>query len=711
MKPAIISFASSGDALAPRIAEATGGRVYDCSKGGEKAQALVPRLFNEGTPIIGICAAGILVRLIAPHLKDKTEEPPVLAVSVDGTSVVPLLGGHHGANKLARSLADLLGAHAAMTTASESKFSRSLDDPPPGWVLSRDDDPKPAMMSLLLGAKVALDGYAPWLAEAGYPISSLGAVKVMVTEQKLKAERGLVYHPRTLVAGVGCERGTPAAEIIQLIEFALARENLSPQSLAAIATIDLKADEVGLHEAAAHFGVPLRLFTVAELNQERYRLKNPSAIVEAEVGTPSVAEASALKAGTIVVPKLKADRSTCAIGHATRPLNPMALGRGPGLLHIVGIGPGDAAQRTASATRALDKSTEWVGYGLYLDLIADLKLDQNEHRFHLGDEEARVRHALELAATGKEVALICSGDGQIYAMASLVFELIAARDERAVSDAARRVMIESHPGISAVQAASAAAGALIGHDFCTISLSDLLTPREEILRRLEGAATSDFVTALYNPRSQRRTDLIVEAKARFLFYRPKDTPVIVASNLGRADERVKVVRLEDFDPQEIDMMTIVVIGASTSVALARGNGRTMAYTPRGYASKGAVEVPLEAPAAARAEPKTDIAAPVEAAAPEPVGPPAPVADAPAEVAAEAPVEQPVEVAAKPSADETPPEDRPVPKLGTSDQAYRNAIQKGVAFLRERARHTHLPDQADSAPTPDAPAESDDPQRS
>jgi cobalt-precorrin 5A hydrolase/precorrin-3B C17-methyltransferase len=592
----------------------------------------------------------------------------VLVVSVDGTSVVPLLGGHRGANKLARALAEKLGAHAAMTTASESKFARGLDEPPPGWVLDEADDARPAMMSLLLGAKIALDGHAPWLAEAGYPISSLGAVKVLVTEQQIKAERGLVYHPKTLVAGVGCERGTPSADIIELVDLALARENLSPQSLTAIATIELKADETGLHEAAAHFGVPLRLFTVAELNQERYRLKTPSVKVEAEVGTPSVAEAAALKAGAIVVPKLKSERATCAIGHATRPIDPKSLGRAPGRLHVVGIGPGAPVQRTASAVRALDRSTDWVGYGLYLDLVGDLKRGQQEHRYHLGDEEARVRHALELAATGKEVALVCSGDGQIYAMASLVYELVGARGERAVSEAARRVIIEAHPGISAVQAASAAAGALIGHDFCCISLSDLLTPREDILRRLDGAATSDFVTALYNPRSQRRTDLIVEAKARFLFYRPKDTPVIVASNLGRADERVRVVRLEDFDPQDVDMLTIVVIGASTSKSMPRGDGRTVAYTPRGYAAKG---VPDEVPQ---------------------------IAAAPAPVIAEPAPDAPLRVTSEP----LPPaavEERPVPVAGTAAGASRNAIRAGVAFLRERARHAQVPETGAATPTP------------
>ena len=122
------------------------------------------------------------------------------------------------------------------------------------------------------------------------------------------------------------------------------------------------------------------------------------------------------------------------------------------------------------------------------------------------------------------VSLVCSGDAQIYAMAALAYELLDAEGDRAVSAVARRVNIETHPGVSAFQAASAAAGALIGHDFCCISLSDLLTPREAILKRLEGAAVADFVTALYNPRSQRRTDLIEEAKRIFLEHRPARYP-------------------------------------------------------------------------------------------------------------------------------------------------------------------------------------------
>lgn len=585
MRPAIITFAAAGAELAQAIAARTGGVVHHCGFNGVNAKALLPRLFAERTPIIGICAAGILIRLLASSLAGKAVEPPVLAVSQDGKSVVPLLGGHRGANRLARELAQALGGHAALTTASDHKFAIGLDEPPAGWVLSHAADAKPAMMALLVGARIALEGYAPWLAEAGYPVSSSGALKVLVTEQMLKVDRGLVYHPRTLVAGVGCERGVGVEEVIELVDFGLRSQNLSPQSLCAIATIDLKADETALLEAAAHYGVPLRLFSAAELNQERYRLTSPSAIVEAEVGTPGVAEAAALKAGRLLVGKLKSKRVTCAIGHAPRPLDPEMLGRPPGRLHIVGIGPGEPLARTASAVRALDASTDWVGYGLYLDLVADLRAGQFEHRFDLGDEERRVRHALELAGQGKSVALVCSGDAQIYAMAALVFELLDASGERALSDAARRVAVTSHPGISAFQAASAAAGALLGHDFCAISLSDLLTPRLDIVKRLEGAARADFVTALYNPRSRRRTDLIEAARTLFLAHRPADTPVVIGRNLGRPEQDVRVTTLDAFDPADVDMLTIVLIGASTSRTFTRGDGRTVAYTPRGYEKK------------------------------------------------------------------------------------------------------------------------------
>ncbi len=568
-RPMVLGFVPGSEALAARIAEAAGGTVA-----GGDAKSAVGSLFRDGTPIIGICAAGILIRLLAPHLADKHVEPPVIAVSRDGRHVVPLLGGHHGANALARRIADGIGAAAALTTASDSRFARGLDDPPPGYVLANPAAAKPTMAAVLSGSTFRLEGDMPWLAEAGYPLTPDGAFTIAATHRTDRIN-ALVYHPRVLVAGVGCERGAPAGEIIALVEQTLADNRLAAASLAALATIDFKAAESGLVEAARHYDVPLRLFSAAELEAERARLPNPSALVEAETGTPGVAEAAAVKAGSLIVAKQKSARATCAIGLAPAPIDPAEFGRAPGVLHIVGIGPGDVPSRTAGAVAALDASTDWVGYGLYLDLIADLRLGQAEHRFPLGEEEVRVRHAIDLAAQGRTVALISSGDAQIYAMATLVFECLEGR----------RIQIETHPGISAFQAASAAAGALIGHDFCCVSLSDLLTPRAAILHRLNAAGEGDFVTALYNPRSGRRVELIVEARDIFLRHRPPQTPVIVARQLGRPEQKVEVTTLAAFDPETIDMLTIVMIGASSSRAIRRPDGRAAAYTPRGYDRK------------------------------------------------------------------------------------------------------------------------------
>lgn len=581
MTPVIVTFTSAATDLGQRLATFTGGEFHQL-KTKSNAAAQLQNWFKTGTPVIGICAAGILIRLLAPVLIDKHIEPPVIAISTDGNHIIPLLGGHHGANSLAEKLATELGAIAAVTTASDSRFAFGLDEPPTGTTLANPEAAKSAMAAVLNGENLKVSGDPVWLENAGYPISETGKVKVTINDQTVATD-GLIYNPKTLIAGVGCARGTSAEEIITLIETTFANANLATKSLAAIATIDIKADETGLHQAAAHFGVPLRLFTAAELATQTP--PNPSDIVRAEIGTPSVSEAAAMLAGALIVEKQKTKSATIAISRATSLIDPETLGRAPGQLHIVGIGPGEPISRTASAVTALRTATDWVGYGLYLDLIADLKHDQTEHRFDLGDEEVRVRHALEEAAKGKTVALVCSGDAQIYAMAALVYELLDATGPRAVSDVAQRVAVESHPGISAVQMASARAGALIGHDFCCISLSDLLTPRAAIHQRLEAAATGDFVTAFYNPRSKRRTDLLDHAKALFQKHRPPETPVIIASNLGRPTEQVRVVTLETFNPEEVDMLTIVLIGSSQSRAFTRGDGQTVTFTPRGYSAK------------------------------------------------------------------------------------------------------------------------------
>ena len=182
--------------------------------------------------------------------------------------------------------------------------------------------------------------------------------------------------------------------------------------------------------------------------------------------------------------------------------------------------------------RRWPQATDVVGYGLYLDLLGRAIAGKSRHASALGEEEARVRQALDLAAEGRSVALVSSGDAGIYGLASLVFELL----DRAAKPEWRTVELIVCPGVSAMQAAAARVGAPLGHDFCAISLSDLMTPWETIRARLEAAAAADFVVALYNPRSARRPARLAEAAEILLRHRPPQTPVFIGRNLGRDGE-------------------------------------------------------------------------------------------------------------------------------------------------------------------------------
>jgi cobalt-precorrin 5A hydrolase/precorrin-3B C17-methyltransferase len=189
------------------------------------------------------------------------------------------------------------------------------------------------------------------------------------------------------------------------------------------------------------------------------------------------------------------------------------------------------------------------------------------------------------------VALVSSGDPGIYAMASLVFELLEGSRSSALPDHAHRVEIVVAPGISAMQAAAARAGAPLGHDFCVISLSDLLTPWEAIEARIRAAAAADFVIAFYNPVSQRRRFQLAAAKKILLEHRPPSTPVVLARNLGRDGETLVTVTLAELNVEQVDMLTLVLVGASTTRQVQAG-GRTWTYTPRGYQRKRGPSPPL-----------------------------------------------------------------------------------------------------------------------
>ncbi len=548
-------------------------------------------LYQAGTPIIGVCASGILIRALAAVIEDKRSEPPVIAVSEDGESVVPLLGGHRGANSLARQVAGALDAHAAVTTQGDTALGVALDSPPKGWWLANPEHAKGVMARLLAGEPVRLEGTAPWLTRSRLPVSDSAALAIAVTEKARAATPdALVYHPQCLVVGVGCARGCPPEELDALVREALAGAGLAQGAVALVATLDLKADEPAVHALGKALGAPVRVFPASRLEEEAGRLANPSDVVFAEVGCHGVAEGAALAAsgadGVLVVEKRKSANATVAVARAPIPLDPTEIGRARGRLSVIGIGPGRDDWRTPQASRLLAEADEAVGYSLYLDIVAPLIQGKPRHAFPLGAEEERVRFALERAGEGRSVALVSSGDAGIYAMGALVYELLhRPLEEGGVSDAARRIEVINAPGISALQAASALVGAPLGHDFCTISLSDLLTPWEAIEQRLKAAAEGDFVVAFYNPVSKRRRTQLAAAREILLTVRPADTPVVLGFNLGREGETITVTTLGELRVDDVDMLTTVLVGSSASRAVMTGAGRPFVYTPRGYAKR------------------------------------------------------------------------------------------------------------------------------
>ncbi|MBW8635996.1 precorrin-3B C(17)-methyltransferase [Hoeflea sp. WL0058] len=595
VSPAVIVLNKTSVLSARKLAEELGGelhgpanRVAEADMRFDEAAKHVRDLFEAGRPIVAFMASGALIRILAPVLSDKLSEPPVVSLSEGGRSVVPLLGGHHGANDLAKRAAAILDGHAAVTTAGDLRFGVALDAPPEGYRLVNPQEARGVMAELVAGQSARLTGEAEWLAQSKIPFQDDAAVRLTVSDTIIEPESlELVYAPATLCIGVGCERGAETAEVIALIERQLADSNLSPDAVSGLYSMDLKADEVAIHAAARHFNAPARFFTATELEAEAGRLENPSETVFREVGCHGVAEGAALAAAgyeaELIAPKVKSQRATCAIARSPQPVLPAMRGWARGQLFVVGIGPGSAEWRSPEVSGMVGQSTDLVGYSLYLDLLGRLAEGKQRHDFDLGKEEARVRHAMELAGAGNTVSLVCSGDAGIYAMATLVFELLDTGE--GLSDAARRIAVEVSPGISALQAAAARIGAPLGHDFCTISLSDLLTPWESIKRRVKAAGEADFVIAFYNPVSRRRRTQLAWARDELLKVRPADTPVVLATNLGRSGETVRVAPLAKLDVDDVDMLTVVIVGSSMSRTVKTGDGRSWVYTPRGYAAK------------------------------------------------------------------------------------------------------------------------------
>ncbi len=593
----IVALTNKGSELAAQLQQEFPGcqvhgkqdRVSNADVFFSDTRSHLQALFQANKSIIGICASGILVRLIAPVIGDKHQDPPLIAVSEDGQHVVPLLGGHHGANELSQQIADRLQTQASITTTSDSRFCVTLDNPPAGWSLDNPEDFKTFIANALAGESLKIDSEINWLKQNKFKQQDNAKLKCKATIYRDQGSTDcLVYIPRSVILGVGCERNTSSEEVIELTQKTINEAGISTSAIAALVSVDLKMDEIAINEAAAHFSLPLRFFDVDTLEAHTPKLKNPSDIVYQEIGCHGVAEASALamagKNAELIVEKQKSKRATCAIAQAQQPVkideNPASLKRGH--LYVVSLGPGSIQWRSPQATYALTNTTDWVGYSYYLELALDCDHGQIKHQFDLGEEKRRVEKALELASKGKSVALICSGDAGIYAMGALVYECL---DNIQANHDWQKPEVTMLPGISALQAAAARSGAILGHDFATISLSDLLTPWETIAKRIEAAAQGDFVLAFYNPVSKRRTTQLAYAKKVLLKYRDGNTPVVIARQLGRDEEQITFLTLTELEVEMIDMLSVVLVGSTTSKTINMRSGKQWVYTPRGYDKK------------------------------------------------------------------------------------------------------------------------------
>ncbi|WP_328870443.1 precorrin-3B C(17)-methyltransferase [Streptomyces sp. NBC_00287] len=544
----LISATAAGAAARDRLAAAWPDRtrVYE----GPVADS-VRAAFAECEQLVCFLATGAVVRLVAPLLGDKRTDPGVVCVDEGGRFAVSLVGGHGGgANELAVEVAELLDAQPVVTTATDAVGLPGLDTL--GFPV--EGDVAAVSRALLDGEPVALEAELAWPLPA-LKVADEGAYTVRLTDRLVEpAEREVVLRPPSLVVGVGASKGAPVEEILELIHSSL--EGLSVHSVAQLTTVDAKSEEPGIVEAAERLGVPLVTYSAERL--AAVEVPNPSAAPLAAVGTPSVAEASALReGGELLVPKRKSAMATCAV--VRRP----ARGR----LAVVGLGPGARDLLTPRAKAELRRASVLVGLDQYVDQIRDLlRPGTRVLESGLGAEEERARTAVAEARKGHAVALIGSGDAGVYAMAS-----------PALAEASDDIEVVGVPGVTAALAAGAILGAPLGHDHVSISLSDLHTPWEIIERRVRAAAEADIVVTFYNPRSRGRDWQLPKALAILAGHREPTTPVGVVRNASRPDEAARVTTLGQLDPATVDMMTVVTVGNTATRNIA---GRMV--TPRGY---------------------------------------------------------------------------------------------------------------------------------
>ena len=608
----ILYFTQAGAALADKLTRELAPEASVTYKSGKGCcKEWTAEHFRKGNVLVYIGACGIAVRAIAPHIGSKDTDPAVIVIDEKGENVIPILAGHlGGANEWAQKIARLTEGQPVLTTATDVNGIFAVD------LFAKDNqllisDLKKAgrfTASLLEEREASViipSKYADVIRyEDGIPaelkvydlsdeqLESLqGTNAALITpeaESSDKANTPLRLIPRCVILGVGCRKGKSYEELRDYVEEALQELGLCREAVCAIASIDVKKEELGLISLAADFGVPLLTFSAEEL--EKAELENwtfaESDRVREHVGTGNVCERAAVSAGAgkILRGKTAKDGMTICVGMKPvelywKPEDSSRRNDPKGHLFVVGIGPGNPEGMTGQAAAALENSDTIIGYSVYNDLVKPYYPDKRYLTTPMTGEEARCRMAIEEVKAGHTVALICSGDPGVYGMAGLVLEL-AGNEKEDDRSCGMDIDIEIISGVTAALSGAALLGAPLVHDFAVISLSDRLTPWEKIEKRLRAAAVADLCIVLYNPSSKGRKEHLHRAVQILAEHVPQSRICGIADRIGREGEKTRVMTLGELADAETDMFSTVFIGNSSTKRL----GNRM-VTPRGYRSE------------------------------------------------------------------------------------------------------------------------------
>ncbi|MBF0299676.1 MAG: precorrin-3B C(17)-methyltransferase [Oligoflexia bacterium] len=639
---AIIAITEKGSSVALKIQKSLEADISaDVSAGvslgtisvfNEISSEVFTKIFSEYNYIICIFSLGIVVRFLAPLINDKRKDPAVLCIDEHALNVISVLSGHiGGANSFCRKVANLLAAAPVITTSSDVQKTISADILGSNFANPWTIDEKTKMnlhkvsKAIVNGKKISViqeAGERRWWQNSDSSLPSNISIsnndsdnhydaKLLITdrdENNIIDDKTLIYRPKSLVVGIGCDRHTSQNVIERAVLEVFNQFKLSINSIHSLASIDLKKDEIGLLEYASKLNVSINFYSAENLQEINESLiKNPSEKVKSIVGSPSVAEAAALVSASasatakLIVTKQKYHDSesgknvTVAICRRECTANDNHhLGHLDHLSHyfgelaVVGIGPGNIEQMTIKAYQTIKNADVVIGHITYIALVEKMLAHQEIIVSGMKREKERAQIAIDKAHEGKRVAIISSGDATIYGMAALVCELLQTP---------YRFKFSVIAGVTAAQSVSSLLGAPLTDNFCTISLSDLLTPWERIEAAIESAAKGDFEIVFYNPSSTKRKNHIKLAHKILSTYRPPNTPVGVVKNAFREGEECFVTTLESLlDHQnKFDMFTTILIGNSNSYSYIDKNinkninmnvnmniNKEIIITPRGY---------------------------------------------------------------------------------------------------------------------------------